>query len=144
MTEVLDAGWVFEPKYWPHETPWERAPGECCATVKQGGYSSSQCTKSAKVEREVKHGSKIVVLPYCGTHDPAAIKARKDKRDAKWRADWDAQAAARDYATKLEAFKKLAADAIELIANGHKGARGLAQAVMAKKPAPTNAEEPTP
>lgn len=56
----------------------------------------------------------------------------------------EALTAARAYATKMEAFQKLAADAIELIANGHKGARGLAQAVMAKKPAPITPEEPTP
>ncbi len=56
----------------------------------------------------------------------------------------ETRTAARAYATKMEAFKKLAADAIELIANGHKDARGLAKAVVARKPSPQNTKEPTP
>lgn len=61
----------------------------CCTRVHSGGYvRGRQCAKAAKIIRDGK--------PYCGMHDPVAIKARKDKRNEGWEERWAANRAARD------------------------------------------------
>ena len=43
-------------------------------------FYSSQCQKTAKVERNGKW--------YCGIHDPEKVKARQDARQKKWEDKW--------------------------------------------------------
>lgn len=69
---------------------------KCCVRVHSGGYvRGHQCGKAAKVIRDGK--------PYCGIHDPVAVRARKDKRNAEWKERWDAEAAARAQAEAARA-----------------------------------------
>ncbi len=50
---------------------------ECCARVLgNNGWSGHKCTNKAKVERDGRH--------YCGTHDPEAIKRKRDAQNQKW------------------------------------------------------------
>ena len=64
---------------------------KCSVRVRVGGgyssHSGSPCHNPAKVIRDGK--------PYCGTHDPEAIKARREERnieaDAKWAREREAQ-----------------------------------------------------
>lgn len=56
---------------------------ETCGASVFSNYSSHRCGKRAKVERDGRH--------YCGTHDPA----KAEKRNAEWRAKFDAEQAAR-------------------------------------------------
>lgn len=42
-----------------------------------------QCSKNAKVEREGKW--------YCGTHDPVAVKQKREARDLEWREKYAAE-----------------------------------------------------
>jgi hypothetical protein len=60
-------------------------------------------------------------------HDPATIKARREARAAKWRADADKAREAERAATQLG---KDAIAALQAIADGHNDPRGLAQSVM--------------
>ncbi len=60
---------------------------KCCAKT-GNGYFGSPCIKSAKYERDGKW--------YCGTHDPVAIKAKRDARNSEWKREFDAKNKARD------------------------------------------------
>ena len=64
--------------------------GKCSARVGGEGYSAhsgSPCHNPAKVVRDGK--------PYCGMHDPEAIKTKKEGREveanAKWATEREAQ-----------------------------------------------------
>lgn len=55
----------------------------CCARVYQPGRLRSEvCGRSAKIERSGRW--------YCGRHDPVAEEARQAKRDAKFKARYEA------------------------------------------------------
>lgn len=73
----------------------------CCGDVWLS-YRWVKCTKTGKVERDGKH--------YCGIHDPVAIKAKKDKQHAKWKQEWDAEAAANKAKAAAAAEQKRRAD----------------------------------
>lgn len=51
--------------------------GQCSATVPEGLWSSHQCSKKAKVNREGRL--------YCTIHDPEYIKKKDEKEEEKWR-----------------------------------------------------------
>jgi hypothetical protein len=138
MSGLPEAGFVYMPTYWPHTGPWERRPGTCCASV-GSGFSSSQCGNRSKVEREVCHHGKTVTLPYCGTHDPVAVAAKKAARDAKWRANWVADQKRADDLRAERLLKDAALEAIRKIAAGHNDPRALALEVLA--PTPTKEAE---
>lgn len=63
-------------------------------------------------------------LSYCKTHDPASVKAREDKSQAKFRAQYNAD--------RYGWHGKTFFDALQKIADGHNDARGLAQEVIAE------------
>lgn len=71
-----------------------------------------QCSRSAKV------GDR------CRQHDPVAIKARADKTQAKYDADWQRR--------RYEIYGKGHFEALVKIANGHNDARGLARELVDK------------
>lgn len=49
----------------------------CCEIIRGSfSWSGHACPHRAKVERDGKW--------YCGTHDPVAAKARRDKKHAEW------------------------------------------------------------
>lgn len=52
----------------------------CCAEVGDTWFRHA-CGKNAKFERDGKH--------YCGTHDPVAIRARRDKKNAQYDAEYN-------------------------------------------------------
>lgn len=58
---------------------------KCCAKVYGGGYWPHSCGRNAKVERDGRH--------YCGTHDPEAVKLRREKNNAEWQAKHNAERA---------------------------------------------------
>lgn len=61
---------------------------------------SSNCTRRGVIQRDGKW--------YCRQHDPVAVKASANKRDAAWRTKWDAQdQAAKERAHKLATWEAL-------------------------------------
>lgn len=96
------------------------APGtKCCARVHaSGGYvRGHQCGKAAKVVRDGK--------PYCGLHDPVAVKERRAKSYAEWKereaaksaASAKAEAARAEMARRAGCFDDLLAALEELLAH---------------------------
>jgi alkanesulfonate monooxygenase SsuD/methylene tetrahydromethanopterin reductase-like flavin-dependent oxidoreductase (luciferase family) len=79
---------------------------QCCVRVHSGGYvRGHQCGNAAKVMRNG--------IPYCGRHDPVAIRARKDRRNAKWEERWNAEAAAREKVKAARAERDRRADCFD-------------------------------
>jgi len=69
----------------------------CCAEVwPKGGYHPGRCERMASVERDGRH--------YCKQHDPVAVKARDDERNAKWEAKWCLARAKTTYANAAVAL----------------------------------------
>ena len=59
------------------------AKHKCCGTVlPAGAYRTHPCHNGAKIQRDGKW--------YCGTHDPVAIKEKRDKKNAEHNAKWEA------------------------------------------------------
>lgn len=88
----------------------------CCGDVWLS-YRWVKCTKTGKVERDGKH--------YCGIHDPVAIKAKKDKQHAKWKQEWDAEAAAYKAKADAAAEQKRRADCYDELLGALKELRGV-------------------
>lgn len=77
---------------------------KCCATV-QGEYSHSYtCGRAAKHEREGKW--------YCGTHDPVAVKARRDASAAKWQEQWEAMRLRREQDRQRQEYERKCVNAL--------------------------------
>jgi hypothetical protein len=74
------------------------------------GYHTKQCGKRAKVERDSKF--------YCGTHDPVALKARREKQSAAERLKLDRIRAAQDEADRLNKERARRAEAYPKIIRG--------------------------
>ena len=53
--------------------------GQCCVILPGDGFHSYQCSRKAKV---IHDGA-----AYCGQHNPKAVKARRDKSQARWDAE---------------------------------------------------------
>ena len=83
-----------------------------CQKPVMQGFWQHQCGRSAKV------GDR------CRQHDPAAIKAREAKADARYNAAWAVR--------RVEINGKVFLDTLRKIAAGHNDARGLAQEVVDK------------
>lgn len=66
----------------------------CSATVQQG-FHSYGCSNLAKIERGGRW--------YCGTHDPVAVKAKRDARNARFMRELDARVAEREQAAASQA-----------------------------------------
>ena len=64
-------------------------------------------------------------LAYCKQHDPIAVKAKKDAREAAWREKWEREKRIRD---RPFAY----ADALKAIADGHNDPRTLARETLEK------------
>lgn len=131
--ERLDAGYVFTPNFRKEGSPpFVHKVGSCCAGVhcREISMHSYQCTKRAKVKRDVLWHGKPVSLEYCGLHDPVAVKAKREARSAKWKAESDAYQAKMNEDRRQKALATAAIAAIKEIANGHNDARGLALEVL--------------
>ena len=97
-------------------------PNLCAEEVaSKDGWAYSQCS------RKRGHGSEQA---YCKQHDPDAVKAKREARRAKWRAEYDAKDKAREAELAATQLGKDAIAALQAIADGHNDPRGLAQSVM--------------
>ncbi len=101
---------------------FSRAPADpnlCCMEVSSGGnwQHYRQCTRKRGHGRE---------QAYCKQHDPEAVKARREVRNAKWRAQSDE----RDRRWKLEAAAPRMLDALRQIRDGHNDPRALAEEAL--------------
>jgi hypothetical protein len=133
MTNILDAGHVYSPRFRPADGPeWKNKPGSCCAAVHESGRGVSfyQCTKKAKYTREVMHRGQRVTLEYCGIHDPEFVR----RKNIKWRTEYDArraeEQAQRDAKKADRILRDAALEAIRKIAAGHNDPRSLAMEVL--------------
>lgn len=130
--ERLDAGHVYKPRYRPEGAGQYVPPaGHCCAAVHDAfSVGFHQCSKRPKFKRDVLWYGKPVTLEYCGVHGPVAVKARRDARDAKWRAESEARRAAQAEADRLRDLRAAAVDALKSIAKGHNDPRSLAIGIL--------------
>ena len=97
-------------------------PNRCAEGVSTGdGWGYFQCS------RKRGHGPEQA---YCKQHDPDAVKAKREARRAKWRAEYDAKDKAREAELAATQLGKDAIAALQAIADGHNDPRGLAQSVM--------------
>lgn len=92
--------------------PRQPIHGQCAAAVADHGRGAGfhQCTRTAKVS-EMGFG-------WCGQHAPSKVRAKQEKRDARWRAESaarDARATARRAEQEL---KETALAALKEIARG--------------------------
>lgn len=101
--------------------------GTCCATIFGDRCDSWRCNRKASTTREHRGA----VYGVCRQHSAESETARREKRDAEYRAQaeqrkhrWDAEVRARE-------FKDACVAAIKEIAAGHNDARGLALEVLA-------------
>lgn len=132
--EPLDAGFLYAPRWWPHEEPWTPEPGRCRAGMHTSGrsLSSHQCSRKAKVTRTVKYHGKVIEVEYCGLHDPVAVKAKREAREAKWQTQWNAERAEAAEKKRQTDLRNDALDALKQIASGHNDPRTLALETLAK------------
>ena len=135
--KLPDAGFIYDgPRYWPRSEPWQPKAGNCRASVHDRdsrSFNSHQCSKKAKVVRKVLHHGKEVEFGYCGLHDPVAVAEKRAKREAAWRAKWDAEQAAwkaKQDARELAERAERAIEALRQIAAGHNDPRSLAIEVL--------------
>lgn len=96
-------------------------PLRCVAAV-WGGWHSHQCANRGTQEHNGKR--------YCGIHYPPAIKAKRDAKNAAWRAKNNARAAAVNAAEAERKLRDAALAAIRLIAAGHNDPGALAREVL--------------
>jgi len=109
-------GWAGYPK--GHRPD----PARCAQEVPDSrGLLWYQCS------RKRGHGPEQA---YCKQHDPAAVKAKREAQAAKWRAEWEAEAKAREAERAALQLGKDAIAALQQIADGHNDPRGLAQGVL--------------
>lgn len=89
----------------------------CCELVMgpERYFNSHQC------RRKRGHGPDEA---YCKQHDPAVVAARREKQEARWKAEFN-----RD---RIQWNGKVFLEALQQIADGHNDPRGLAQEVIAK------------
>lgn len=92
----------------------------------QGAFRNSPCSRRGIVERDGNH--------YCRQHDPVAAKARREEREAEWKAQWEAKQRRWKEAEALAALKNDALEAIRQIAAGHNDPRSLARDVLEQRP----------
>lgn len=68
----------------------------CCGR-KHGGLVGITCRHKAAYEYEGRW--------YCKTHHPPTMQAKRDARDAEWKAQFDARRRERERVSKLDALK---------------------------------------
>lgn len=110
----------IQPPYTPRYGG-ERRMDQCCAGI-FNNFHASQCINPIKVS----YGD----LGYCGVHDPVKTKAKREARDAKYRAKRDAVFASIDRQNRRNAFVRECERAVREIAAGHNDAQGLARQVL--------------
>jgi uncharacterized Zn finger protein (UPF0148 family) len=74
------------------------------------GYHTKQCRNRAKIERDGKF--------YCGTHDPVAVKAKREKQAAVERLKWARIRAVQDETDRLNKERDRRAEAYPKIIRG--------------------------
>lgn len=95
----------------------------CCAQVHSSfGVGFHTCGNKAKMQHDGKW--------YCGVHDPVKRAAQQKKRDAEWRAKYDATRAAEAEKAKRRAMGEKAIEALQLIMAGHNNPRALARQTL--------------
>lgn len=134
-TKPLDAGHLHVPRFWPESRgPWAPTPGQCRASVPTPGVMCAfhQCSRKSKVTRTVTHHGEVIDVEYCGQHDPVALREKRNRQQAAWKAKWDAAEAAAAERGRVDALRSDAVDAIKQIANGHNDPRTLALLVLSR------------
>jgi len=130
VKSLLDAGHIYSPRF--RSSHWLPCAGTCCHAVHDDfGVGFHQCSHKAKVKRTVKWHGKAIEAEYCATHDPVKVKERRDARDAKWRAEWEAKNKAIAESRRKQNLQIEALEAIKQIAKGHNDPRSLALEVLA-------------
>jgi hypothetical protein len=131
MTDRLDAGHVWTPNF---GRPGAHDPKYCCEAVAEGGRSALfyQCRNKVRQTRDVLWHGKPVTLGYCNVHDPVKVKAKREARDAKYKADYEAMTAKWAEQARLAKLYPAAVEALRLIAAGHNDARQLARETLAQ------------
>lgn len=96
----------------------------CCASVSDGPgtFTSHQCFKRVRF-RYGKYG-------YCGIHDPAAVKLRREERDRKWEEQWAMRRANAARQARDRDFRERCVEAVKQIASGHNDPRALCAEIM--------------
>jgi len=72
-----------------------RPAQQCCAEIYDGGWRPRRCTRPGAVEENGKH--------YCRQHAPSAGRARREKTEARWRAESAYRDAERAVAARKDA-----------------------------------------
>lgn len=100
------------------------AKADKCCTEVHDGYVSRQCSRPRGYGPEEA---------YCKQHDPAAVKAKHEARNAKWQAQYDASKRRAEVAKENErrgAIYPLLIATLQSIANGHNDPASLAREVL--------------
>jgi hypothetical protein len=119
MTEYSDDFKAQYPKdYGPSFRCRKPDYARCAESVADDGrmVTSSQCS------RKNGHGPEGA---WCKQHDPQAIAAKREARNAAWRREWDQKA-------RETAFTAESKTAIRAIAEGHNDPMTLAREILAR------------
>lgn len=115
MTDTPELRAQYPKSYGASYRPIKPDYARCADSVHdRNGMHSYQCSRK---NGHGPHGA------WCKQHDPVAVKAKRDARDAKWSAEWAEKARQRDFARECQ-------EAIRKIASGHNDPRGLAQDII--------------
>jgi len=97
---------------------------KCCKRVlSPSGFVGHRCGKRAKVERNGKF--------YCGIHDPVAVQAKRDARNAKWDAQREASERQYERHARIRAARDAVVSMAQLAARQHATWDDVARAVAA-------------
>jgi uncharacterized Zn finger protein (UPF0148 family) len=97
---------------------------KCCAIPTTAwGYRPAPCGNRAKVERNGKF--------YCGIHDPVAVRAKRDARNAKWDAQREASERQYERHARIRAARDAVVSMAQLAARQHATWDDVARAVAA-------------
>lgn len=103
--------WAGDPK--GHQPDYSR----CCQEV----WSNERWSRHSQCQRKRGHGPDGA---YCRQHDPEVVKARRAASDARYKAEFNEK--------RYGWHGKTFFDALQLIADGHNDARGLARETIDK------------
>lgn len=120
MTE--DEAQKIQPPYREGRIGRANDPKRCCACNRSSGFYRRQCDNPIKV----RYGR----LGYCGIHDPAKVKARREATDARWRAESKAREKLALNAKHRRDFLAECECAVRAIAAGNNDPRGLCAGII--------------
>ena len=94
-----------------------------CAAMIYSGSWPTHCSRYGVIERDGKM--------YCRQHDPVAVKARREERDRRWRAEWAAEDELNRKRKAVRDAERQGISALYLIADGHNDPRQVAAEAVA-------------